>query len=142
VVGNKNLYIPSLTVCVERFAMWFSFGVDSSKNQILERTYTKKGCVLPAHNHLFFQAFFLDGLKPEAIPGLITIMSIQKHLCNHAGYLLLNKMQKLTGFFPDPTSISCSTKVYCFLCILMCIYLNPITSTCTQLTKYPMMFKK
>jgi len=49
--------------------MWFSFGEDSSKNQILERTYTKKGCVLPTNNHLFCQAFFLDGFKPEANPA-------------------------------------------------------------------------
>jgi hypothetical protein len=49
--------------------MWFSFGEDSSKNQILERTYTIKGCVLPTNNHLFYQTFFLDGFKPEAIPA-------------------------------------------------------------------------
>jgi hypothetical protein len=127
VVGNKNLYIPlhifteSLTVPVERFAMWFSFGVDSSEDQILERTYTKKGCVLPANNHLLFQAFFLDGFKPEAIPALNKILSIQKYLFATLDIYYRTKCKNSLGIFSHTTSIACSTEVYCFLRISMCI---------------------
>lgn len=42
VTSSSQIFKELLTVCVKRFAMWLSFRVDSSQDQVLERTYREK----------------------------------------------------------------------------------------------------